>query len=212
MIRVLLVHNHDPTWDGLPEILEAASDIQVVGEVTGLDEMFTNAVQKDPDIIVMDLDTPGLDATIAVKRPYPPHVEIPVIILTSHPESVDVGRLLRAGARGYVATQAPSAALIDAVRTVHGGDRYVCRFLENAIARNCFEVTPARKRISRLTARERMVFRLLAVGETTRQVAEDLGVSRKTVSTHRSHVLVKLGLRNNAELARFATENDLIRH
>ena len=211
MIRVLLVYNLIRIRNELSRILARSEEIEIVGLAATMQETLMNAVHGKPDVIIMDLDTPGLEPPIIIQRPDVPHAAIPVIIFTSHPENVDAGRLLRTGAKGYIATQAMETVLIDAVRAVYHGGRYVCRFLENAFMRSYPRETARSHGISRLTSREQMIFRLLAVGQSTRQVAEDLGLSRKTVSTHRAHVLAKLGLRNNAELARYAAMNDLIR-
>ena len=210
MIRVLLVHDHVLTRASLRRILDVATGIQVVGEASSADEGLAAVRRHDPDVIVIGGATPGLDDLDAVRRRRAPHTEILLIIVTGKTRSVDSGRLLRTGALGYVATQSEPAELIEAVRTVHDGDRYVCRQLKHALEHRRLAEDDAQDPLARLTKRERQVFRMLAVGRTTRETAADLGLSRKTVSAHRAHVLAKLRLRNNAELACFAIEHKVV--
>jgi len=210
MIRVLLVHDQALTREGLRRILGAAADVEVVGEAADADETLARAAELDPDVIVMDYATPGLDDFDALKRRQPLHAEIPLIILTAEPESVDAGRLLRAGALGYVAAQSAPAELIEAVRTVHDGRHYICRHLKHALEQARPAEDDAQARLARLTKRELLIFRLLAAGQSTRQIAAGLGLSRKTVSTHRMHILAKLGLGSTPELVRFAIECELL--
>ena len=212
MIPVLLVHDQALTREGLRGLLGAAADIEVVSQAADADQARAAAHEHDPDVIVMDLATPGLGNLDAIKRPHAPQAEIPLIILTARPESVDAGRLLRTGALGYVAAQSAPAELIEAVRTVHDGRHYVCRHLEQALEQARPAEDDAQARVARLTKRERLVLGLLAVGQSTRQIAAGLGLSRKTVSAHRMNILAKLGLRNNVELARFAIEHELLDH
>jgi DNA-binding NarL/FixJ family response regulator len=159
----------------------------------------------------MDSATPGLDELEAIRRSHAPHAKIPLIILTEQPEPVGAARLARAGALGYVAPQSEPAELIEAVRTVHDGRRYVCRHLRRALEQQRRPAErDAQHPLGPLTRRERQVLRLLAAGRSTREIAAALGRSRKTVSAHRGHILAKLRLRNNAELTRFAIEHNLI--
>ncbi len=212
MIRVLLVHDQILMREGLRAILGGTGTIEVVSQAADADEALAAAHEHDPDVIVMDLATPGLDNLDAIKRPHAPHAAIPLIILTAQPESVDAGRLLRTGALGYVAAQAGPAELIEAVRTVHDGRHYVCRHLKHALEQARPAEDDAQAHLARLTKRERLVLGLLAAGQSTRQIAAGLGLSRKTVSAHRMNILAKLGLRNNVELARFAIEHELLGH
>ena len=210
MIRVLLVHDHALTRDGPREILQDAADVELVAEAADARAALALAAQHDPDVMVMDLDTPGVEDFAAIKRRHAHCAGIPTVVLTAHPESVDAGRLLRTGARGYVAAQAAPAELIAAVRAVHAGQRYVCRRLRPTLGDEAVAELDARERFARLTPRERQVFHLLAAGRTTSETATALGLSRKTVSVHRAHILAKLRLRNNVELARFAIEHELL--
>lgn len=207
MIRVLLVHDHALTRDGPREILQDAADVELVAEAADARAALALAAQHDPDVMVMDLDTPGVEDFAAIKRRHAHCAGIPTVVLTAHPESVDAGRLLRTGARGYVAAEAAPAELIAAVRAVHAGQRYVCRRLQPTLGSEAAELD-ARDRFARLTPRERQVFHLLATARSTSETATALGLSGKTVSVHRAHILAKLRLRNNVELARFAFEHE----
>lgn len=199
MIRITLIHPRAALRAHLRAILDAEDDIEVVSELPDATTLRNAASRANSALIVM-----GLPAKTENGSQSPQLHSIPKVVLAPAKEAIDAVRLLRSGALGYLATESAEDSLVDAVRSVHAGHHYICPRLMRALAPTPAGDNAPGARLERLTTRERLIFRLLASGLSTRQIANNLGLSRKTVSTHRAHVLVKLDKRNNAELTRFA--------
>lgn len=210
MIRVLLVHDHDLTRESLRSVLDDATGIEVVSQATDALEAVKEVGRHEPDVIVMDAAAPGMDDFDAIKRRCPHHAQIRIVILTRLPRPRAAERLLRTSARGFVVGRSAPAELVKAIQTVHGGKRYVSPGLKQPLEQARAKEHKIPQSLRRLTKRERHVFRLLAAGRSTREIAEQLCLSRKTVSAHRTRIFAKLSLRNNVDLARFAFEHKLL--
>jgi two-component system, NarL family, response regulator NreC len=204
-IRVLIVDDHALVRSGLRALLEAQSDIEVVGEA----EEGVVALQRcrtlKPDVVIMDLAMPGqggINATEDIHRECP---GTRVVVLTMHDDEAYVRMARLAGAAGFVLKRALATELIRAILVVHAGESF-------------FPTTelPAPKQAGAapgdlITDREREVLSLIALGHTTAVTAGKLHISEKTVETHRAHIMEKLGLRTRADLVRFALEHGLLK-
>lgn len=210
MIKVLFVHDDSRAREGLRRILQDAGDMDVVDEAADPAEAVKKLSRLKPDVIVLDASTPGMADFGAINRRCPHDAQIPLVILTRRPQPRTAARLVRSGALGFVVSRSASAELAEAVRTVHGGRPYVSGHLKAALDQARREEREIPQRLSRLTKRELQVLCQLAAGESNREIAQALVLSPKTVSTHRMHILAKLRLRNNVELARFAIEHNLL--
>ena len=212
-VRVLLVDDHAVVRDGLTLILGREAGIEVVG-ATGLGrEALQLAERLQADVVVMDLSLPdlnGVEATEALSRQYP-HCR--VVILSMHTTSEHVHRALRAGACGYVVKESAGTEVVEAVRAVHAGGRYVSvRIAEKAtgaFARSCTS-TGERSPLERLSRREREILPLVAAGISSAEIGTKLALSRKTVETYRSRMMRKLGVSDLAGLVRFAVAHGLV--
>ena len=209
MIKVMLVAEHTLLREGLRRILEEDADMEVVAQAADASHAAEKASKLEPDIIVVDLTPPGVDGLEVIKRFHDLAPGSRIVALGATAQAHDPRRLFRAGALGHVLKNATSRELVAAIRTVHDGGRYVAQELENAL-----ESEPARGGapdtvLSLLTDRELQILRQLAAGWTNREIAAVLGLSVKTVNTHRSNILTKLRLSNNVELTRFAIEHEL---
>jgi DNA-binding NarL/FixJ family response regulator len=210
MIKVLLADDHDIVRAGLRHIVEEISDMEVVAEAADGREAIQLALSKTPDVAVIDLSMPGMDGlevTSYLKSVYP---KLPILILTMHAEEQFVVRAMEAGAMGYITKRAAPDQLVKAIRKLHAGGRYLSNAAAEAMALRLATVGPGRSLLDSLTNREIQVLRGLALGQTSREIAEAYGISIKTVNTYRDRLLKKLNLRNNAELARFAIQNRLV--
>jgi DNA-binding NarL/FixJ family response regulator len=207
VIRILIVDDHDLVREGIRTMLEQEPGFQVVGEVGDGQQAVRAARELRPDVVLMDLNLPGglggLEATEAILGELP---AIRVIVLTQYEHREYIKRALRIGARGYLLKSSASSQLKEAIRAVHQGLRY----LHPLVADELVELVSHGASLDtgndyeRLTRRERQVFKLLAEGKTSREIARDLGVSLKTAVTHRTNLMAKLNAHSRAELIRLA--------
>lgn len=214
-IRLLVADDHGLLRAGLIALLNAETGMQVVGEAEDENSAVTMAVEKRPDVILMDISMPeggGIEATRRIKQLLP---EAKVLIMTVHEDKALLQEAIQAGARGYILKRAIKSELVNAIHAVLRDELY----LHPAMARLLFTGSLAKPNVERdfipesfepLTSREIEVLRLLARGYTNSQVAESLHLSVRTVEYHRSNVTAKLHLRSRAELMRYAEEKGLI--
>jgi DNA-binding NarL/FixJ family response regulator len=209
-ISVFLVDDHAVVRDGLKMLLEARTDIRVVGSVGDGRIALRRISELGPDIVIMDISMPGLDgigATLQLQRSCP---DAKIIILSVHSTSEHISRALRAGARGYLVKESAGDEVVDAVYVVQSGRYYFSRAIADKVLTNFLE----RERgdsspLDRLSAREREVLCLLAEGKTNQEIAGLLFISVKTVETYRCRMMQKLGIHDFASLVKFAIRHGL---
>ena len=209
MTRVLIADDHPVVREGVRRILQSAVEMEVVGEAGRSDEMLEAARRLKPDVVILDIGMPGpsfLEALAALPAACP---GAKTLILSAHPEEEYAVRALRSGAVGYLTKGYAPADLIEAVRRVAQGRRYVSAALAEQLALNLVGETdkPPHERLSN---REFEVLRLLAGGLSLKEIAASLAVNPKTVSSFRARVLQKLGAKTNADLVRYAIEHHLV--
>jgi two-component system, NarL family, invasion response regulator UvrY len=210
MIRVMLADDHKIVREGLRRIIEESGDLQVVAEADDGREAVEHVRADRPDVAVIDISMSGMDGLEVISRIRTEAPGVPVLILTMHEEEQYVVRAISAGAMGYVTKRSASEELVEAIRRVHAGGRYLTVSAAETLA-----VRMARGRrgfgpLDALSNREIQVLRRLALGQTNREIADAYFLSTRTVDTYRSRLLKKLNLRNNAELSRFAIQAGLV--
>ena len=203
-IRIVLADDHEVVRSGLRMLLEAEEDFEVVGEAGDVESAKRAVGETEPTALVLDLNMPGPPTLPEIPRMVAAAPETAVIVLTMQNEPAFAREVLRAGARGYVAKQAAGAELVTAIRTAVGGSTYLNPELGARLA----SAPPGPLDV--LTRREITVLQGLAEGNTNAELAERLGISRRTVETHRAHIQQKLGISSRADLTRYARENDLL--
>ncbi len=208
-LRIALVDDHPIFREGLRSLLERQKDFKVVAEASSARQAYPMIESIRPDLVVLDITLPGVDgfsATRELKRRAP---EGKVLILSVHAREEYAAQAIEAGATGYAMKSQPSEEVIDAVRTVGRGSAYLPPAFSQAV------LTRSRSKndhpLDALSSREHEVFELLVRGFTNQLVGKELGISVKTVETHRSRIHRKLSLHSVAELIRFAALNGLIR-
>jgi DNA-binding NarL/FixJ family response regulator len=210
-IRVLIVDDHPAVRRGLRMFLETYPDMTVVGEAADGDEALRLATAERPDVVLLDLMMPGMDGVEVLTTLAERGLTARVLVVTSFVDRSNVLPAMRAGARGYVYKDVDPQALVAAVRSVYAG--HVLLELEIAQAlfagHNGVAVDRDPAADASLTARERDVLRLIAAGESNREIARKLVVSEKTVKTHVSNILLKLGLADRTQAALFAVRHGL---
>lgn len=210
MIRVLLADDHAIVRAGLCRIVSDSGDMSVVAEASSGREAVRKAEQTQPDVAVIDISMPDLDGLEVTQQYRARFPKIPVLILTMHEEEQYVIRALEAGAKGYLTKRSAPEQLGAAIRKLHGGGRYLTADAAETLALRVARGKPDKNLVDSLSQRELQVLRRLAMGHTNREIASAYNISIKTVDTYRFRLLKKLGLRNNAELSRFAIQCRLI--
>lgn len=211
-LRILIIDDHAVLRSGLRLLLATQPDLQVVGEAADGDEGLARIRQLRPDLVILDLSMPGLDGQAALRRMMAEQPWLKVVVLTMHDDPEFVRATLTTGARGYVLKRAADTELLTAIRQVAAGETYVYPSLaaKLLVPPEPREPREPRAPTGRLSARELEVLQLIALGYTQQEIAERLGVSVKTVETHKGRISEKLGLRTRAELVRYALQHDLI--
>ena len=210
MIKVLLADDHGIVREGLRRIVEESGDMEVVAEAADGREALRQVDTAVPDVAVVDISMPGIDGLEVVGRLKDSHPGLPVLILTMHEEAQYIVRAIEAGAMGYLTKQSAPEQLVTAIRKVCQGQRYMTDEATEALALRIARGSRDKTPLDSLSMRELQVLRRLAMGHTNREIAQAYSLSIKTVDTYRSRLLKKLDLRNNAELIRFAIQNNLI--
>jgi DNA-binding NarL/FixJ family response regulator len=207
---ILLVDDHAILREGLRALLDASPDLRVIGEARNGKEAIEESNRRCPDVVVMDISMPelgGIEATRRIKQMCP---DSHVLMLSMFMSAEQVFRALKAGADGYVMKESAGADLIEAIRTVRTGQRYLshqvtagmtARFLQREL-----NVSP----LDSLSLREREVLQQVVEGHTNAAIAENLSISTSTVETYRVRILRKLGLKDTVELVKFAMRHGLI--
>lgn len=209
MTKVLIADDHPVVREGVRRILQGAVEVEVVGEVGRGDDAIEAAGRLKPDVVVLDIAMPGPDFLEVLSGMRAAHAGAKVLILSAQAEEEFAVRALRGGAIGYLTKGYAPPELVEAVRRVAQGRRYVTSALAEQLALglvNDADKPPHEK----LSNREFEVLRLLAGGQSLKQIAALLDVNPKTVSTFRARVLDKLALRTNADLVRYALQHKLI--
>jgi two-component system, NarL family, invasion response regulator UvrY len=210
MIKVLIADDHSIVRAGLRRIVEESGDMEVIAEAQDGKEALLRIQKEQPDVAVIDISMPGLDGlevTDQLRAGYP---KLPVIILTMHEEEQYVIRAIEAGAMGYITKRSAPEQLVNAIRKVYSGSRYLSAEATELLALRVARGSQGQSVLDSLSTRELQVLRRLAMGHTNREIASEYGISIKTVDTYRFRLLKKLNLRNNAELSRFAIQNRLV--
>jgi DNA-binding NarL/FixJ family response regulator len=210
MIRILLADDHSIVRDGLRRIVEEDGAMAVVAEASDGLEAIQKVAASKPDVAVVDISMPGIDGLEVVSRLKDSHPDLPVLILTMHEEAQYVVRAIEAGAMGYLTKQSAPEQLVTAIHRIFDGHRYITDEATEALALRIARGAQAKTPLESLSMRELQVLRRLGMGHTNREIANAYNISIKTVDTYRSRLLKKLDLRNNAELIRFAIQNNLI--
>lgn len=209
-IRVLIVDDHAILRAGVREMLADEEDLQVVGEAGSAEEALQFLEEGNKvDVVVLDITLPGQSGIDLLKQLRTERPELAILVLSMHPERSFAVRLMRAGANGYVPKMIVPEELVKAVRAVGTGRRYITPIVAELLASDCAadEEGPMHNRLSE---RELQVFTRIARGISPAVMANELGLSVKTVSTYRARILEKMGMRSNAEIAAYAVRNSLV--
>ena len=203
VIRILLADDHPVVRDGLAAMLGTAPDLEVVGLAGSGTEALASSAELRPDIVLLDLEMPGAKGVEVTERLAKELPSVGVIVFTAFDRDEQILAAIKAGARGYLLKGAPRDEIFRAIRIVHAGGSLIEPVVASKLLRRMQEN-------SALTAREREVLRLVAVGQANKQIAKELSVSERTVKFHVSSILGKLGARNRTEAIATARARGLL--
>ncbi|HSY21674.1 MAG TPA: response regulator transcription factor [Polyangiaceae bacterium] len=209
MIKVLVCDDHVVVRRGLRQILAETPDIMVGGEAGTADEALALLRRESWSAVVLDINLPGASGMDLLGQIHKERPSLPVLVLTVYSEEQYAVRAIKAGAAGFLTKESAPDKLIEAVRKVAAGGRYISAELAEALA-SLLAGEGKGMPHERLSDREFEVLKMLASGRTVSQVAQDLSLSVKTVSTHRMRILKKMNMKTNAELTHYAVRNGLV--
>jgi DNA-binding NarL/FixJ family response regulator len=209
-IAILLADDHTIVRDGLGFLLEAQEGIQVVGVASDGREAVKEAERLRPDVVVMDLAMPGLNGIEATRRIRKLLPATRVLVLSMHGSSEHIYRALEAGAQGYLLKESAGPELAAALRAVHGGRRYLSSKITETVVDQYVRERKTNGPLASLSAREREILQLVVEGKASAPIAEQLGISVKSVETYRSRIMHKLGIHDLPSLVKFAIQHGII--
>jgi RNA polymerase sigma factor (sigma-70 family) len=205
--------DHAIIREGLRVMLGNQPDMEVVGIASNGYEAIRLVDQKEPDVVVIDISMPELNGIEAISQMLPRHPNIKVIVLSIHETKPYVYRALKTGAKGYLIKETAGLEVVDAVREVYQGERYLSQRISDLLTDVSFrdlegsiEVSP----LEQLSPREREILQLVAEGKTSQEIGERLSISSKTVDTYRSRLMRKIGVDDVAGLVKFAIQHGVI--
>ena len=208
-IRVLIADDHAILRRGLRGIIEETEDLEVVGEAESSSDTLRQLRSQPCEVVLLDISMPdrnGMDTLGIIKKDHP---KVAVLMLSTHPENQYAVRALRGGASGYLTKQSAPAQLVNAIRTVATGKKYVTPAVAEELAKHVLNDSD-RPPHEQLSNREYQTMTMIAGGKSVSEIAEQLSLSVKTVSVYRARVLAKLGVTNNAAIAHYALKNNLV--
>jgi two-component system, NarL family, invasion response regulator UvrY len=208
-MKILIADDHAVVRQGLKQILADEYRRATFGEASNAQEAIERVWKDEWDVVILDVTMPGRSGLEALREIRKTRPRLPVLVLSMHPEDQFAMRVLKSGASGYMTKESAPAELVGAVKKVMTGGRYVSPGLAEKMAAHIttdFQLAPH----ERLSNREFLVLRLIASGKTVSQIADELTLSVKTISTYRTRILEKMVMQSNAELTHYAIQNKLV--
>jgi len=209
MIRILIADDHTIVREGLKQILAETPDMVVADEARNGQEVFAKVSKNEYDVVLLDISMPGRSGLEVLKQLKGEHPKLPILILSMYSEEQYAMRALRAGASGYMTKESAPDELIEAIRKVSQGRKYVSPSLAEKLAVS-LELGEEKPPHEMLSDREYQVMCMIASGKTIKEIAEELSLSVKTISTYRSRILEKLNFKTNAAITHYAVQNRLV--
>jgi len=208
MIKVIVVDDHPVVRRGLKQIIEGEPDMQVAGEAKNAGECLSLVRKMEYSLVLLDIALPDKSGFEVLKQLQHERPGLPVLILSVHPENHYAVRCIKAGASGYLMKEGAPEELVKAIRKVNAGGKYVSASLAERLASHLY--TPNELPHENLSDREFQILRLIAGGKSLKDIADELCISEKTVSTYRSRIMEKMKMSTNSDLTRYALDNHLV--
>lgn len=209
MTKILIADDHAILREGLKQIIEEAGELEVAAEAADGPQVLSILREEEVDMVLLDISLPGQNGLDVLKEIKAEHPQLPVLMLSMHPEEHYAVRAIRAGASGYLTKSGATDDLVDAIRLVARGRKYISPTLAEQLAEE-LDGGSAKPLHQKLSDREYQILCHIATGKTVTEIADELMLSVKTVSTYRSRILEKMHLKTNAELTYYAVKHQLV--
>lgn len=207
-LRILLAEDHKTVREGIKLLVNAQDDMEVIAEAGDGEIAIDLAAELKPDIVVMDISMPELNGLRATRRMRANGLDLKILMLTRHTDDGYLQQLIEAGANGYVLKQSAPNELINAIRAVGSGNSYLDPALTNKVMGSYANVNIRGENKNTLTDRESEVLRLIALGYSNKEIAENMSLSVKTIEAHKSNAMQKLGINSRIGIVRYAILQD----
>jgi len=208
-IRIVLVDDHALMRDGIRALIDLQDDIEIVGEACEGQEAIDKAQELKPDVLIMDISMPEMDGLEATRRIKKKNPSVKVLVLTQHDNREYILSTIKSGSDGYLPKKALGSELVAAIRAVHQGHSFLYPAATGALIED-YRRQVEKEPYDSLTEREREIFRLIADGHTSREIADTLFIALKTVHNHRAKIMLKLDIHNRSELIKYAIRKGLV--
>jgi DNA-binding NarL/FixJ family response regulator len=209
MIRIVVADDHTIVREGLKQVLHAAPDLTVIGEAQNGHEVIARVRELEFDVLLLDMSMPGKSGTELIKQVHAEKPKLRILVLSMHEEEQYAVRAIKAGAAGYLTKESASAQLVSAIRKVAGGGAFITTSVAEQLALGAMPDNAGPPH-GTLSDREFQVFRAIVAGKTVTDIANELNLSVKTVSTHKARILEKMNLHTTADLVRYAMKHRLV--
>ena len=209
MKRIIIADDHEIVRAGLKQIIADDPDLSVEGEAADGQELLEKLRKNKFDLVLLDMKMPGRSGLEILKQLKLEHPALPVLVLSMHSEEQYAVRTIRAGASGYITKETAPDKLLEAIRRVCGGGKYISQSLAEKLADSIAD-SQSKPPHEYLTDREFQVMSMIASGKTITEIAKELFLSVKTISTYRQRILEKMNMRNNAELTHYVISSNLL--
>lgn len=209
MITILIADDHEIVRKGLVQVVAETPDMEVCAEASSAQETLSLLRQHDCNVVVLDISMPGRTGLDALKDIKHEHPHLPVLILSTYSEDEYAVRVLKAGAAGYLTKRSAPKELIAAIRKVHAGGKYISEFVAEKLVTN-LETSAGQAPHESLSDREHHVMCMIASGMRLKQIADELSLSEKTISTYRTRIMEKMSMKKNTELVRYVMQHGLL--
>jgi two-component system invasion response regulator UvrY len=209
MIKILIADDHPIVREGLRLVIEKSTDMKVEGEALNGQEVLDRVYAEPWDVLILDFSMPGKSGFDVIRELHRERPSLPILVLSMHPETELAPRLLKAGAAGYLNKESAPKELVNAIKKVHEGGRYISAALGEKLALDLGRDS-SKKPHELLSDREYQVLLRIAAGRSPHEIAGEFSISVKTVRTYRERVIQKLAVKNDVEITHYAIENGLL--
>lgn len=209
MIKVGIVDDHSIVRSGLIKILKERSDMQVVFEADGYEQLFSQLQVQQPDVVVLDISMPGRNGLEILKELKHTYTGIKILVLSMYPEDRFSVRAIKAGASGYITKETATEQLVNAIRQIHSGRKFISPSLAEELV-NSLRTSDSEFEHEKLSGREYQILCMIATGKKVKDIASELSLSPATIATYRTRIMEKMNLKSNVELANYVLRHNLV--